>query len=360
MTHTVLATGGAGFIGSALVRNLVKRGERVIDLDALTYAGNRDNLADVADNPDHVFVHGSINDGALVTRLLKEYHPYAVINVAAETHVDRSIDGPAAFVDTNIVGTFQLLEAVRAYWDSLDGDGREEFRFVQVSTDEVYGSIDEGEFLEENPYRPNSPYAAAKAGADHLVRSYFQTYALPALITNGSNTYGPYQFPEKLLPLMILNAVDGKPLPVYGKGENVRDWLYVDDHASGIIAALEGGAPGQNYNIGGGNEFPNIEVVRHLCTVLDEVRPHPEGRPYAEQMVFVEDRPGHDFRYALNTTKAGNELGWVPEIEFEEGLRATVQWYLENQDWARKSTEGLYGRERLGLGLGLGLTGQES
>ncbi len=350
MTETFLVTGGAGFIGSALVRQMIGRGDRVINLDALTYAGNRDNLADAADHPDHVFVHGSINDGTMVSGLLDEHRPRAIINVAAETHVDRSIDGPAAFVETNIVGTFQLLEAARAYRDSLDGKERDRFRFVQVSTDEVYGSIDEGEFREGDPYRPNSPYAAAKAGADHLARAYFHTYGLAVVITNGSNTYGPYQFPEKLLPLMILNAIDGKPLPVYGEGANVRDWLYVGDHASGVIAALERGTPGQSYNIGGGNEFPNIEVVRFLCALLDDIRPHSEGRSYTEQIAFVEDRPGHDFRYALSTDKAGEELNWRPEKDFEDGLRATIQWYLDNQGWCRKTTEGLYDRGRLGLG----------
>jgi len=352
MTDTILVTGGAGFIGSALVRQLVGRGDRVINLDALTYAGNRDTLADIDSHADHVFVHGSINDGNLVSGLLEKHQPRAVINVAAETHVDRSIDGPAAFVETNIVGTFQLLEATRVYREKLGGKERDRFRFVQVSTDEVYGSIDEGEFREGDPYRPNSPYAAAKAAADHLVRAYLHTYGLPVVITNGSNTYGPYQFPEKLLPLMILNAIDAKPLPVYGEGANVRDWLYVDDHASGVIAALERGTPGQNYNIGGGNEFPNIEVVRRLCALLDDIRPHPEGSPYAEQIVFVADRPGHDFRYALNTAKAAEGLNWRPERNFEDGLRATIQWYFDNPDWCRKTTEGLYDRERLGLGNG--------
>ena len=349
MTETFLVTGGAGFIGSALVRQLVGRGNRIINLDALTYAGNRDNLADIDGQAGYVFVHGSINDGSLVSRLLDEHRPCAVINVAAETHVDRSIDGPADFIDTNIVGTFQLLEAARTYREKLDDGARDRFRFVQVSTDEVYGSIDEGEFREGDPYRPNSPYAAAKAAADHLARSYFHTYGLPVVLTHGSNTYGPYQFPEKLLPLMILNAVDNKPLPVYGEGANVRDWLYVNDHASGIIAALEEGAPGEGYNIGGGNEFKNIEVVHHLCALLDEIRPHPEGRTYFEQVTFVTDRPGHDFRYALDSAKANEGLNWRPDMDFENGIRSTVQWYLENQDWCRKTTEGLYDRERLGL-----------
>ena len=350
MTETFLITGGAGFIGCQLVGQLVERGDRVINLDALTYAGNRENLKNIDGYESHIFIHGSINDGKLVSGLLGEHKPCAIINVAAETHVDRSIDGPATFVETNIVGTFQLLEAARTYRDSLDSKERDQFRYIQVSTDEVYGSIDEGEFREGDPYRPNSPYAAAKAGADHLVRSYFHTYELPTVITNGSNTYGPYQFPEKLLPLMILNAIDGKPLPVYGEGLNVRDWLYVGDHALGIMAAFKRGTPGESYNIGGGNEFQNIDVVRRLCELLDDIQPHPEGHSYAEQITFVTDRPGHDFRYALDTTKAAKELNWHPEKDLEEGLRATVQWYLDNQDWCRITTEGLYDRGRLGLG----------
>ncbi|MCH7935528.1 MAG: dTDP-glucose 4,6-dehydratase [Proteobacteria bacterium] len=349
MTRTILVTGGAGFIGCSLVRHLVGCGDRVVNLDALTYAGNRDNLVDVAYHPDHVFVHGSINDAKLVARLLEEHRPSAIINVAAETHVDRSIDGPAAFVGTNIVGAFQLLEAARAYWETLDGTESNRFRFVQVSTDEVYGSIDKGVFREHDPYRPNSPYAASKAGADHLARAYFQTFGLPVLITNGSNTYGPYQFTEKLLPLMILNAVDGKPLPVYGDGGNVRDWLYVADHSSGIVAALDHGKPGESYNLGGGNEFPNIDVVRRLCALLDEIRPHPEARSYNEQITFVADRPGHDFRYALDSAKAETQLTWRPAMDFEDGLRDTVGWYLDNQEWCRKITESRYDRKRLGL-----------
>ena len=271
------------------------------------------------------------------------------MHLAAETHVDRSIDGPAAFVETNILGTFLLLEEARTYRDSLDVSLSNGFRFVQVSTDEVYGSIADGVFREDDPYRPNSPYAAAKAGADHLARAYFRTYGLPTVITNGSNTYGPYQFPEKLLPLMILNAVDGKPLPVYGKGDNVRDWLYVDDHAAGIIAALERGTPGENYNIGGGNVLANIDVVRRLCALLDEIQPHPQAQSYVEQIDFVEDRPGHDFRYALDSAKAEADLGWRPETDFIDGLGATVRWYLDHQDWCRKTTDGRYDRGRLGL-----------
>lgn len=350
MNQAVLVTGGAGFIGSAVVRDLLARGDRVVNLDALTYSGNRDNLADLADIPDHVFVNGSINDRALVCRLLDAHRPAAVVNVAAETHVDRSIDGPHAFVETNLTGTFQLLEAALPYWQSLDPAGRAGFRFVQVSTDEVYGSIEDGVFREGDPYRPSSPYAASKAGADHLVRAYFHTYGLPAVITNGSNTYGPRQFPEKLLPLMILNAVEGKPLPVYGDGGNVRNWLYVTDHSRGILAALERAKPGESYNLGGDAEYPNIEVVRLLCALLDEIRPHPEAGPHAARITFVPDRPGHDFRYALDSSKARDELGWRPETGFEDGLRNTIGWYLANRDWCQRISAGLYDRRRLGLG----------
>ena len=344
----ILVTGGAGFIGSAVVRHIIREGvDDVVNLDKLTYAANLESLAGVEESPRYEFVEGDICDASLVRSLLETRRPGAVLHLAAETHVDRSIDGPAAFVKTNIVGTFQLLEEARAYRDSLDGKASEDFRFVHVSTDEVYGSIDDGVFGEDDPYRPNSPYAAAKAGADHLVRAYFRTYGLATVNTNGSNTYGPYQFPEKLLPLMILNAVDGKPLPVYGTGDNVRDWLYVDDHAAGIAAALKQGVPGESYNIGGGNEVTNIDVVRRLCAHLDVIRP--QAKPYAELIDFVDDRPGHDFRYALDSAKAEAGLGWRPETDFDGGLRATVGWYLENQDWCRRTTDGRYDRGRLGL-----------
>ena len=346
----ILVTGGAGFIGSAVVRHIIREGvDEVVNLDKLTYAANPETLAEVEGNPRYEFVKGDICDTSLVRSLLETHRPGAILHLAAETHVDRSIDGPAAFVATNIHGTFQLLEEARTYRDSLDVSLSDGFRFVQVSTDEVYGSIDDGLFREDDPYRPNSPYVAAKAGADHLARAYFRTYGLATVITNGSNTYGPYQFPEKLLALMILNAVDGKPLPVYGKGDNVRDWLYVDDHAAGIMAALKGGVPGESYNIGGGNEFTNINVVRRLCALLDEILPHPRAQSYAGQIDFVEDRPGHDFRYALDTAKAEADLGWRPETDFDAGLGATVRWYLDHQDWCRKSTDGRYDRGRLGL-----------
>ncbi len=352
MTDTYLVTGGAGFIGSALVRYLVGDGATVITLDALSYAGNLDNLAMVADNPAHTFVHGSINDDALVRQLLDEHQPQYVINVAAETHVDRSIDGPAAFIETNVVGTGILLEAAYRYWLSLDGSAREDFRYVQVSTDEVFGSIREGLFRENDPYRPNSPYAASKAGADHLAHSYFRTYGLPVVVTHGSNTYGPHQFPEKLIPLMILNALDGKPLPVYGDGSNVRDWLYVDDHAHGIAAVARQGHPGEAYNIGGGTERTNLEVVNSLCDLLDEISPRLTAGAYADQIAYVTDRPGHDFRYALDITKISGQVGWTPAAIFTDGLADTVHWYLSNSDWCDAISKTRYSRERLGAGNG--------
>ena len=342
---TYLVTGGAGFIGSALVHNLISNGNKVVTLDALTYAGNTENLAGVFDNPNHHFVHASILDGDVVATLLREHNPRYVINVAAETHVDRSIDGPRAFIDTNVVGTTTLLDAVREYTKGTN----HKTRYVQVSTDEVYGTIAEGEFCETDPFLPNSPYAASKASADLLVRSYVRTFGLNAVITNGSNTYGPRQFPEKLIPLMILNALEGKDLPVYGDGKNIRDWLFVEDHAAGIVAAAKHGKTGQNYNIGGGYELENIKLVTQLCGVLDDFAPKPDGQ-YDSQIRFVADRPGHDFRYALSTDLAKRELGWSPRIEFETGLSNTVQWYLNNRAWARAITEKTYARDRLGNG----------
>lgn len=351
MTQTVLITGGAGFIGSAVVRALLSRDVHVVNLDALTYAANRKNVEINDSNAAHEFVHGSINNETLVTALLQKHTPSAIINVAAETHVDRSIDGPQAFVDTNIQGTFQLLECVRHYLQTTDETTRDAFRFLQVSTDEVFGSVAGGLSTETDPYRPNSPYAASKAAADHLVRSYFKTYGLATLTTHGSNTYGPRQFPEKLIPLMILNAIDGKSLPVYGDGSNVRDWLFVDDHAAGIVEALENGKAGESFNIGGGTERRNIDTVKNLCALLDEMQPCVTGKTYANQIAYVTDRPGHDQRYALDCTKASDALGWQPRITFEIGMRTTVAWYLAHQDWCRSITQSTYDRHRLGLDI---------
>lgn len=342
--QTFMVTGGAGFIGSALVRLLHADGHRVVTLDALTYAGSLNNLADVIDDQRHEFVEGSICDRQLVDGLLRAHRPDCLINVAAETHVDRSIDGPDAFIETNVVGTSRLLAAVRAHTVE-SGDA---LRYVQVSTDEVYGTIDDGAFREGDPYRPNSPYAASKAAADHMVRAYVRTYGLDAVITNGSNTYGPRQFPEKLIPLMTLNAIEGKQLPVYGDGRNVRDWLYVDDHARGIIAAAEHGKSGESYNIGGATEMQNIDLVEKLCATLDRLQPRADGLSYSEQIAFVTDRPGHDFRYALGTAKAQLELGWTPRTSFDDGFEATVTWYLKNLDWSAEISNKLYARERLG------------
>jgi dTDP-glucose 4,6-dehydratase len=322
----------------------------VVNLDKLTYAGNLESLADVMDNPNHIFVRGSIEDRKLVGELLQQYHPDAIVNLAAESHVDRSIDGPADFIQTNIVGTFELLEATRAYWYNLSGAEKDSFRFLHVSTDEVYGSLGSvGFFTEESPYRPNSPYSASKAAADHLVRAYHHTYALPVLTTNCSNNYGPYQFPEKLIPLMILNALELKPLPVYGDGQNVRDWLYVEDHCRALLIVLEKGRPGEVYNIGGNSEKTNLQVVYALCDILDELRPRADGKSYREQITFVADRPGHDRRYAIDAGKIRRELGWVPRESFETGLQKTVEWYLDNLEWCRRVQDGSYRRERLGL-----------
>jgi dTDP-glucose 4,6-dehydratase len=336
----LLVTGGAGFIGSNFVLEAVRRGHKVVNLDALTYAGNIDNLASLRDNPCHVFVHGSILDGALVTSLLNEHRPGAIVHFAAESHVDRSILGPAAFVETNIVGTFTLLEAALKYSRSLEDQNG--FRFLHVSTDEVYGSLgpDEAAFHEETPYRPNSPYSASKASSDHLVRAYFHTYGLPVLTTNCSNNYGPYQFPEKLIPLMIHNAISGKPLPVYGDGQNVRDWLYVTDHCDAILTVLETGTLGETYNVGGLNEQKNLDVVKVLCTILDEL--HPKGAPHDRLITYVKDRPGHDRRYAIDCRKLQSSLGWAPKESFHTGIRKTVEWYLDNSEWVEKIVSGEY------------------
>ena len=338
----LLVTGGAGFIGSNFVLESLRHGHSVVNLDALTYAGNLENLSSIDGNPAYTFVHGSIMDGPLVRRLLATHQPDAIVHFAAESHVDRSILGPAAFVETNVNGTFTLLEAVLKHWRDLSDSKRNTFRFLHVSTDEVYGSLgpDEAAFHEETPYRPNSPYSASKAASDHLVRVYFHTYHLPVLTTNCSNNYGPYQFPEKLIPLMIHNAVEGKPLPVYGDGQNVRDWLYVTDHCGAILTVLEKGRLGETYNVGGLNEQKNLDVVQTLCSILDEL--HPEGAPHSRLISYVKDRPGHDKRYAIDCSKLRNELGWSPSESFNTGIRKTVQWYLDHQNWVANIVSGDY------------------
>ena len=346
---TWLVTGGAGFIGGNFVLEAVRAGVRVVNLDALTYAGNLDTLSALAGDPGHVFVQGDIGDRALVASLLAEHRPDAVVNFAAESHVDRSIDGPAAFVETNVVGTLALLECARDYWASLEGDAREAFRFLHVSTDEVYGSLGEtGKFTETTPYAPNSPYSASKAASDHLVRAFHHTYGLPTLTTNCSNNYGPYQFPEKLIPLMIAKALAGDPLPVYGDGRNVRDWLYVGDHCSAIRAVLERGRVGEVYNVGGDAEMQNIEVVNTICALLDARRPRADGAARTTQIVHVKDRPGHDRRYAIDASRLKGELGWAPSVTFAEGIARTVDWYLDHQDWVGRVLDGSYRLERIG------------
>lgn len=345
MNNTIIVTGGAGFIGANFVLAWVKLGlGTVVNLDKLTYAGNLKNLQEIQHNPHHIFVHGDIADRALLANLLKEHQPRAVINFAAESHVDRSIHGPEDFIQTNVVGTFHLLEEVRAYWNSLSAKHRQSFRFLHVSTDEVYGSLgkDEAAFTENHAYAPNSPYSASKAASDHLVRAYHHTYGLPTLTTNCSNNYGPHHFPEKLIPLIIHNALAGKALPIYGNGQQIRDWLYVEDHCAAIRRVLEAGKVGEVYNVGGWNEKPNIEVVKTLCRMLDAKKPRMDGKPYADLITFVEDRPGHDQRYAIDATKLANELGWRPQETFETGIEKTVNWYLENQDWVNNVTSGEY------------------
>ena len=342
---TILITGGAGFIGSNFVLDwLAAGGEPLVNLDKLTYAGNRQNLASLQGDNRHAFVVGGIEDGGLVGELLRAHGVRAVVNFAAESHVDRSISGPGAFIDTNVVGTFQLLEAVRAYWQGLPADEQQAFRFLHVSTDEVYGSLgpDDAPFTEQHPYRPNSPYAASKASSDHLVRAYGETYGLPVLITNCSNNYGPYHFPEKLIPLVIHHALAGKPLPVYGDGRQVRDWLYVKDHCSALRLVLEAGRVGETYNVGGDNERTNIEVVTTICTTLDRLRPRSDGAAYASQIAFVKDRPGHDRRYAIDAGKLRRELGWVPAESFATGLEKTVRWNLDHPEWIAAVTSGAY------------------
>ncbi|MBS1191660.1 MAG: rfbB [Rhodocyclaceae bacterium] len=341
----ILVTGGAGFIGSNFVLDwLAENDEPVVNLDKLTYAGNRENLASLAADPRHVFIQGDIGDADLVARLLAEHRPRAVVNFAAESHVDRSIHGPEDFIQTNIVGTFRLLEAVRAYWNGLPEAEKTAFRCLHVSTDEVYGSLgkDDPAFRETNRYEPNSPYSASKAASDHLVRAYHHTYGLPVLTTNCSNNYGPYHFPEKLIPLVIHNALQGKPLPIYGDGQQIRDWLYVKDHCSAIRRVLEAGRVGETYNVGGWNEKANLDVVQTLCAILDELKPRADGQSYAAQITYVKDRPGHDRRYAIDAGKLERELGWKPAETFETGIRKTVQWYLDHPGWVENVTSGAY------------------
>jgi dTDP-glucose 4,6-dehydratase len=350
----ILVTGGAGFIGSAFIRYLIRESDdEVVNLDALTYAGNLDSLSAVAENPRYRFEHADICDPSAVRRILNEHRPDAIVHLAAESHVDRSIDGPSDFIRTNVVGTSVLLEEARHYWQSLDNDMKERFRFHHVSTDEVYGELNETElpFTETTPYAPNSPYAASKASADHLVRAWRRTYGFPTVITNCSNNYGPCQFPEKLIPLIILNALEDRPLPVYGSGDQVRDWLYVDDHARALHLVLTRGQLGETYNIGGHNEQRNIDVVQTICELLEELAADkPAGlKRYDDLIAHVPDRPGHDRRYAINAGKIGRELGWMPHETFETGLRKTVEWYLANLDWCRRVQDGSYQRERLGL-----------
>jgi dTDP-glucose 4,6-dehydratase len=342
---TILITGGAGFIGSNFVLDwLAQCDEPVVNLDKLTYAGNLENLANLQGDSRYVFVQGDLCDHALVNALLAQHRPRAVLHFAAESHVDRSIHGPEDFIQTNIVGTFRLLEAVRAYWSGLPETEKNAFRFLHVSTDEVYGTLakDDPPFAETNPYEPNSPYSASKSASDHLVRAWHHTYGLPVLTTNCSNNYGPYHFPEKLIPLMIVNALAGKPLPVYGDGQQVRDWLYVKDHCSAIRRVLEAGRLGETYNVGGWNEKPNIEIVNTVCALLDELRPRADGQPYAQQITYVTDRPGHDRRYAIDASKIERELGWKPAETFETGIHKTVQWYLDNPHWVANVQSGAY------------------
>ncbi|WP_457422365.1 dTDP-glucose 4,6-dehydratase [Roseateles sp. P5_E7] len=341
---TILVTGGAGFIGSNFVLDWLRQSdEPVVNLDVLTYAGNPENFASLDGDARHIFVKGDICDGALVDSLLATHQPRALVHFAAESHVDRSISGPGAFMKTNVDGTFTLLEAARAYWGGLEAEAKAAFRFHHVSTDEVYGSLkaDDPPFAETNPYEPNSPYSASKAASDHLVRSWHHTYGLPVVTTNCSNNYGPYHFPEKLIPLMIVNALAGKPLPVYGDGQQIRDWLYVTDHCSGIRAVLAGGKLGETYNIGGWNEQANIDIVKIVCALLDELRPDPAG-PYARLITYVKDRPGHDRRYAIDARKIERELGWRPAETFETGIRKTVQWYLDHPEWVARVQSGAY------------------
>ena len=341
----ILVTGGAGFIGSNFVLDWLNGSEEpVVNLDKLTYAGNLHNLHSVQGDERHIFVQGDIGDRALLDKLLAEHKPRAIVHFAAESHVDRSIHGPEDFIQTNVVGTLRLLEATRAYWNGLEGEAKSGFRFLHVSTDEVYGSLEKTDpaFTETHNFEPNSPYSASKAASDHLVRAWYHTYGLPVLTTNCSNNYGPYHFPEKLIPLMIVNALAGKSLPVYGDGMQIRDWLYVKDHCSAIRRVLQGGQLGETYNVGGWNEMPNIEIVQRVCSLLDQLRPRADGKRYAEQITYVKDRPGHDRRYAIDARKLEKELGWKPAETFDSGIEKTVQWYLDNQEWVQQVQSGVY------------------
>lgn len=353
----VLVTGGAGFIGSALIRYLIHETDaQVVNIDKLTYAATPDALGEVDGDPRYAFEKVDICDGPALRRVFVEHRPDAVMHLAAESHVDRSIDSPAAFIETNVVGTYMLLEAACAYWKNLESAAQRRFRFHHISTDEVYGSLgDTGLFTEDTPYRPNSPYSASKAASDHLVRAWHHTFGLPAVTSNCSNNYGPYQFPEKLIPLITINALEGVSLPVYGRGENVRDWLYVGDHARALWTIVNHGSPGETYNVGGHSEMRNIDVVKLICDLVDELSPRPGSEPRRDLITFVEDRPGHDLRYAIDTSKIRAELGWAPRETFASGLHRTVAWYLENQDWWQKIRGGAYGGARLGLDAGASL-----
>ncbi len=353
MRHeTVLVTGGAGFIGSAVVRHLVRKTKAtVLNVDKLTYAGHLASLHDIEEHSRHRFTRCDIGDRVSIRKIFSDQRPSAVIHLAAESHVDRSIDGPAPFLQTNLLGTFVLLEEALRYWEGLSSGRKGEFRFLQVSTDEVFGSLsDSGRFTEDSPYRPRSPYSASKAGADHLAKAWFHTYGLPVIVTSSSNNYGPYQYPEKFIPLMILNALEGRPLPVYGNGENVRDWLFVEDHVDALLGVLERGRVGGTYNIGGGCELRNIDVVRRICALIDSYSPSAEIGPREELIRFVADRPGHDYRYAMDTAQIRSEVGWSPRESFETGLSKTVRWYESNRAWCERVQAGAYQRERLGLG----------
>ena len=350
----ILVTGGAGFIGSAVIRYLINEtNNNVLNIDKLTYAGNLESLASVNDNPRYQFLHADICDKVAMTKAFDDFEPDIVMHLAAESHVDRSIDGPMDFIQTNIIGTYNLLEVARNYWQNLTEDKKSRFKFHHISTDEVYGDLEGTDdlFTEETSYSPSSPYSASKASSDHLVRAWYRTYGLPVVVTNCSNNYGPYHFPEKLIPLVILNALDGKPLPVYGDGKQIRDWLYVEDHARALYLVATTAKVGETYNIGGHNEKQNIDVVKTICTILDNIKPRTDGQSYTQQITFVKDRPGHDLRYAIDASKIQQELNWQPQETFESGIQKTVEWYLNNLEWCRHVQDGSYQRERLGVKL---------